>query len=407
MKTDYIHRSIEPVLRKVVDQFPCAALTGPRQSGKSTLLKNVYPEYTYVSFDDPLHREQAISDPNLFLDEMGEKVVLDEIQYVPELLSYIKVRIDEKRSLKGQYILTGSQQFSLIKNIGDSLAGRVGILELLPFTIFEIEKVSGMKTVTKDPLALFCHVCLRGGFPELNIQKGMDAHQWYGAYLQTYLERDIRTVYNIGSLRDFRNFIQMLAARCSQELNLSALSKQLGVSVNTLKSWISVLEACRIIYLLMPYYNNFGKRIVKAPKVYFTDSGLVTYLVGIQTKDSLLKGPMAGALFENYCVQELIKAALNRGHRPRMHYLRTHNGLEVDLILEREVGTVIPAECKMTKTPKISMASNIDRFRSVFDKLNVQDGRLLTLVSSDRFIKRDVKAVHLKEFISECIDMNF
>lgn len=377
MNTIYVPRKIEPALKKAAKQFPAVALTGPRQSGKSTLLRELFPHYQYVTFDDPVVREQAVTDPNLFLDSAGEKVIIDEIQYVPELLSYLKVRIDRNRGQKGRFLLTGSQQFSLIKNLGDSLAGRIGLLELLPFSVLEKKDIPGMVLAT--PMDSFVHACLKGNFPEIAIHKEMDSHLWYAGYLQTYLERDIRSIYNVGSLRDFQQFLKLLAARCSQVFNLTKLSGDIGVSVTTVKRWISILEASRIIYLLPPYYRNFGKRITKTPKVYFIDCGLVCYLTGLKNREHLLSGPLAGALFENYCVQETVKAFLNQAERPPLYYLRTHNNVEVDLLIETGLHTLLPVEIKLTKTPKPAMAENINKIQNIFPKMIFQKGKIVSL----------------------------
>ncbi len=299
LKPRYITRQIEPRIKKYASQFPAVLLTGPRQSGKSTTLKKIFGRtHKIISFDDPLLRERSLTDPHLFLENLPDRVVFDEIQYAPQILSYLKINIDRRRQERGIYILTGSQQFSLMKGLTETLAGRVGVLTLLPFNYQEIQ------TVQRKSEPLFINACLRGSFPEIVAHPKIDASAWYSSYLTTYLERDIRSIYNIGSLREFQRFMQLLASRCSQILNLSNLANDLGVAVNTVKNWISVLEASQIIYLLSPYYQNMGKRISRNPKVYFLDCGLVCYLTGIATKGHLLNGPMAGALFENYCIRK-------------------------------------------------------------------------------------------------------
>src|SRR3989338_7257561 len=311
---NYIHRQVEPLLKKLVAQFPSVAVTGPRQCGKSTLLQELFGStHRYLSFEDPLLREQATADPKLFLETAGERVILDDIQYVPQLLSYVKTLIDQHRSKTGRFIFTGSQQFSMIKNLGDSLAGRIALLELLPFHAEEQASIPALRAKLASPRAAFLHTCLNSAFPELNLRPDMDRRAWYGAYVQTYLERDIRTLYNIGELREFQRFMQLLASRTAQILNLSVFSRDLGVSVNTVKKWLSILEASRMIYLLSPYYQNFGKRVTKAPKVYFLDCGVVCYLTGIETPEHVMCSPMAGALFETFCLQETVKAFANQG----------------------------------------------------------------------------------------------
>ncbi len=215
------------------------AVTGPRQAGKSTLLKHCLPDYTYVTLDDPFYREQAHSDPLFFLDSLGERAIIDEIQLAPSLLSYVKIRVDSRRSVKGQYVFTGSQQFGLIKNLSDSLAGRIALLELLPLSVTEKRR----HLPISDAVGLFSHAALTGSYPELVVDEAVDLLSWYASYLQTYLERDIRTLYNIGDLRDFQRFVRLLAAHSGQQLNMSGYSRDLGISVPTVKSWLSILEA--------------------------------------------------------------------------------------------------------------------------------------------------------------------
>src|SRR4030042_4021645 len=253
----YIPRQIETKIPQLVRSFPSVAVTGPRQSGKSTLLINTLKSFKYLTLDDPLTREQAVSDPRFFLDSAGERSIIDEIQYAPKLLSYIKMYIDKHREKKGIYVFTGSQQFNMIKDLGDTLAGRIALLDLLPFSVNEKKKSVGLGST----LDYFVHAALTGSYPELVVDKGIDIQSWYGSYIRTYLERDIRSIYNIGSLRDFQRFMRLLAGRCSQVLNLSDFAKDLGVSVPTIKSWLSILEASRIIYSLPPYYNNLGNSI--------------------------------------------------------------------------------------------------------------------------------------------------
>ena len=385
----YITREIEALLKKVCLQFPAVAVTGARQTGKSTLVRTAFPEFTYITFDDPLQQERAQEDPNLFLDTLGDALILDEIQYVPELIPYLKIRIDQDRSKRSRYILTGSQQFHLIRNLSESLAGRIALLELQPFSANEIRAIEENRELTV--VDLFIKNCMRGTYPELAIYHDIESEIWYGSYLQTYLERDIRTIYDIGNLRDFRRLMQLLASRQSQLLNMSTLARSIGVAVTTVKKWISVLEASNIIYLLQPYYNNFGKRISKSPKVYFLDCGLVCYLTGIKDPDHIMHGPMAGALFESFCLQESLKVYANQGKQPGLYYLRTNNGLEVDLLIEAESMTVHPLEIKLTKTPKRSMVDPIDRFRSLFDRLNVKPGQLLCLSEQEIALTADNK----------------
>jgi hypothetical protein len=399
VKDIYIHREIEPILKDAVKQFPAIAITGPRQSGKTTLLKKAFGlTHEFVSFDDPLTRQKAISDPKLFLENVREPTIFDEIQSAPGILSYLKILIDENRNKRGRFILTGSQQFNLIKNLGDTLAGRIALLTLLAFSKKEKRNVAASGKKLTKTLEWFVDACLRGSFPEISIHPKVGFEAWYGSYIQTYLERDIRTVYNIGSLREFQKFLQILAARCAQILNLSSISNELGTSVNTIKKWLSILEASYIIYLLPPYYRNLGKRITKNPKIYFLDCGLVCYLTGIRDKRHLLSGPLAGQLFENYIIQEAVKSYFNGAQRPRLSYLRTHNDLEIDLIIEKNM-QVFPLEIKLNKSPNINMAKPIERFKKVFSKLKIMPGRIICLSDEDFFLTRDVSVQSLDRYL--------
>lgn len=397
MTANYIHRELEVKLTSLSKSSPSIALTGPRQSGKSTLLKHLFGKtHTYVTFDDPLMREKATSDPKLFLSESKDKLILDEIQYVPEILSYIKILIDDNRNKNGRFIITGSQQFTLIKNLGDSLAGRIALLELLPFSTYEIkDKLKNKKSI----LELFIYSCLNGLYPELVTKKTKDLNSWYATYINTYLERDIRTIYDIGNLRDFSRFLQLLASRTGQILNLSTFASEIGVSVNSIKKWVSILEASRIIYLLPPYYETMGKRISKSHKVYFLDCGLVCYLTGITNKAHLIKGPMAGQLFETFCIQETVKTFFNLGKRPNIFYIRTQNDLEVDLII-KSADKLYPVEIKFNKTPKVSMASSLKRFKETFPSLNIQNGFILSLSNEEHHLSKEVKLINFDSYIN-------
>lgn len=396
MSKGYIKRDIEARLISLSKSFSAIALTGPRQSGKSTLLKHLFGKtHEYITFDDPLTRERAISDPKLFIDELKNKVIIDEIQYVPEILSYIKIAIDNKRQLKGSFLLTGSQQFTMIKNLGDTLAGRIALLELLPFSSSEI---MGNKK-TEDTMNTFVSSCLRGSYPELITEKKIDLDSWYGSYISTYIERDVKSIYDIGNLRDFHRFLQLLASRTAQLINLSTYANELGTSVNTIKKWLSILEASRIIHILSPYYENMGKRIVKSPKVNFLDCGIVCYLTGIKDKKHLINGPMAGALFETFCIQETIKTFFNQGIKPEIYFLRTSNDLEIDLIIRGKNNTLFPFEIKFTKTPRPSMSLNIQRFKKLFTNLKISKGNIISLTNENLTLSKETHAIRFNDYI--------
>lgn len=395
MKRDfYVKREIEKSILAAAKQFPAIAVTGPRQAGKSTLLKHLFSKtHKYLTLDDPLLREKAISDPEFFLDEAGEAFILDEIQYVPQIMSYIKIRIDNDREKKGRFIFTGSQQFNLIKGLSESLAGRIALFDLLPFSVYEKKNQDSLKKTD-----FFVDACLNGSYPELFLMNKKDVSIWYASYLQTYLERDVRMISDIGNLRDFQRLIRLLAARCSQILNMSDISSELGVSVNTVKKWISILEASKIVYLLCPYYRNMGKRVTKSPKIYFYDCGLVCYLTGIENRDVLLKGPLCGALYENFCVQEMLKVIYNHVKNVSPYYLRTQNNLEIDILVEKDL-SVYPFEIKHSKTLKFDMAKPIDRFTSIFSAINVNQGNIISPAGDKGAISRSVRSMSVESFL--------
>lgn len=320
----YIRRVAEATLNKYIKAFPVVGITGPRQSGKSTLLTHALPNYTYVTFDDPMNVAAFTIDPKGFLKQFSAKVIFDEVQYVPEIFNYIKILVDNNRKLYGNFVLTGSSQFSAIKKISESLAGRIGLFSLLPLQHSELPNNINESAIYK------------GSYPELVERSYENSDLWYSAYVDTYLNKDVRMLSNIGDMRDFQRFISLLAARTTQLLDMSLYSRDLGVSVPTIKRWISILEASYIIFILPPYYDNFGKRIVKSPKIYFWDTGLVSYLTGVSTQDIYEKGPMAGSLFENYIVADLFKTQLHYKTNNELFFLRTQDKQEIDLIIDKK-----------------------------------------------------------------------
>lgn len=378
----------------MLKSFPCVAITGPRQAGKSTLLRHCLPNYKYVTLDDPFSREQAYSDPLSFLDSLGDRAIIDEIQFAPGLLSYVKTKVDNNLSVKGQYVLTGSQQFGLIKNLSDSLVGRIALLELLPLSIAE----KCMQLMFADTTDMFRHAALRGCYPKLVVDESVDLQSWYATYLQTYLERDIRTIYNIGDLRGFQRLVRLLAARCGQRFNMSDFSRDLGIAVSTVKHWISILEASRVIYLLYPYYANLGIRINKMPKVYFLDIGFACNLAGIRDEDHLFNGPVAGYLFKNFCVQETIKFFFERGEQPPLYYMRTSYGLEIDLLIEPLADVLVPIEIKLTKAPTPQLARPLVKFHEIFAQLSPSPGLLISLTRESCQLTPKVTAVTLDDY---------
>mgnify|MGYP005833571555 CR=1 FL=1 len=339
-------RILARTILKAMKSFPATVVTGPRQSGKTTLFKMLFSKsHQFVSLEDPDVRIRAKEDPILFLEQFNPPVFIDEIQYVPELLSYIKTKIDEKRK-PGQWFFTGSQNFVLMEGISQSLAGRAAVLSLLPFSFSERigrgdkskemgEWVKGLNPGQKFEIKVsLAELILRGNYPEIASKRSVDRQLWCGSYISTYLERDVRNLAQVGDLGQFERFLRLCAIRTGQILNLSELAKEVGLSVPTIKRWISILETGHQIYLLYPYYKNLGKRLVKSPKLYFNDTGLASYLLGLHDRETLLNSPNFGNLFETMVVIDMLKRFLHFGQMPSMYYLRTRDGLEVDLVLE-------------------------------------------------------------------------
>lgn len=372
----YIKRRLEQVLKKAVREFPVVVLTGPRQSGKTTLLKHIFREtHGYVSLEAPDVRVSASVDPRGFLDMHPPPVILDEIQEAPSLLPYIKERVDAERGRKGRYLLTGSQNLLLVSRVTESLAGRAAMLRLLPLSNAEKEghpqarftwerhkATVGMKPVCGIDL---WKNLLRGGYPELAAEPRRDSFLWHSSYVQTYLERDVRNLRQVGDLSLFQGFLRILAARSGQLLNMADVGRDLGVALNTVKNWISILEATFQVVILRPYSANIGKRLVKTPKVYFTDTGTLCYLVGLKDPGHASSGPMAGAIFETAVISEIMKNIVHKGEEPRLYFWRTFSGDEVDLVIEWE-GKLIPMEVKLTSTPHPNLAAGLNKFQRIF-----------------------------------------
>ncbi|NUO79203.1 ATP-binding protein [candidate division KSB1 bacterium] len=358
----YVTRTIEAKVRLAAKQFPVIAVTGPRQAGKSTLLLRQFSQSKYFTFDDPVLQRQAKDDPGLFVENVPPFSVLDEVQYVPELLPYLKIQVDRNRTQKGRYLLTGSQIFHLMAGLTESLAGRIALFELLPFSLAELE----MQRATSLE-ALFERL-YNGFYPDPAVH-GVDAKIFYGSYLHTYVERDVRQINLVKDLSQFQRFMELLAARAGAILNVSDLARDCGLSHTTAQHWLSLLETSRIIFLLRPYFKNIGKRVIKAPKLYFVDTGLLAYLLKYPDHKTLQAGPVAAQIFENCLIVELLKEKLHGQRLFELYYYRDTNKNEIDLIVE-EARRLHLVEIKMRKNINADDARTLDKFESQNGKLH-------------------------------------
>lgn len=400
----YRARSLEASL-KLISQFsPVVVLTGPRQVGKTTVLQHTEQEgRQYVSLDSLANRHLAQNDPELFLQRYPAPVLIDEIQYAPELFPYIKAIVDRDRKA-GMYWLTGSQQYHLMQHVTESLAGRVGILQLQGFSQAEKNNQPQLPAFLPTPSLLeerakaqpvqslhqLYHTIWKGSYPQM---EGSDDAFWeifYDSYLQTYIQRDVRELSSVGNLLDFMKFMQVLAARTAEELNFTTISKIVGVSVPTIKSWVSILEASGVIYLLQPFSSNLSKRLTKTPKVYFLDTGLVSYLCAWKSAEVLELGAMSGEILETYVVSEILKSYWHQGKNPRVSFYRDKDGREIDLLIE-ENGKFYPIEIKKKSNPSIADIKAFTRLASL--KLSLGEGAVICLASTHLPIKEGVTAV--------------
>ncbi|OQX16064.1 MAG: AAA family ATPase [Thiothrix lacustris] len=318
-------RNLAATLQRLADAFPVIIVTGPRQSGKTTLVRALFKDKPYVTLEDPIEREFAREDPRGFLARFASGAVFDEAQRWPDLFSYLQGMVDNDRQV-GRFILTGSQQFGLLAGVSQSLAGRAGVTRLLPLTADEIPAVS------QGGISLN-QLLLTGGYPTLHTQ-AIQPHDWFASYVATYIERDVRQIINVQDLSTFQRFLRLCAGRTGQLLNLNSLASETGISHTTARAWMSVLESSGLVHLLPPYHRNFGKRLVKTPKLYFIDTGLACWLLGIRVEEHLALHPLRGELFETWVISECLKARYNAGLPADLYFWRDNNGVEADLVFE-------------------------------------------------------------------------
>lgn len=347
-----IKRKIDSVFRKALAEYPVVTIFGPRQSGKTTLAKTVCPEFEYVTLEDRETRDLAKEDYKAFFARHRRPMIIDEIQRVPEIVSAVQVEVDGNRERNGQFILTGSQQPELAAAVDESLAGRTSVLDLLPLSLSEIGDVA--RDMSTDALLL------RGFMPEL-YRTRKNPTDYYRNYLRTYLERDVRRLVNVKDLIQFERFVALLAGRVGQVVNFSSLANETGVSSTTISTWMSVLEASFLIYRLPSHHTNVAKRVVKSPKVYFSEVGLAAYLLGLEDESQVMRDPLRGQLFENLVVMEIRKGFANRGRDPRIAMYRTEKGFEIDLVVKS--GTKVrPVEIKSAMTFNGKLVTNLQKY---------------------------------------------
>jgi uncharacterized protein len=335
-----IPRQVERILPSLMAGYPVITITGPRQSGKTTLARKFFASKPYVSFENPDTREEAQSDPRSFLERHKNGAVFDEVQRLPEILSYLQQIVDEGPKTC-RFVLTGSQQFGLNSKITQSLAGRTALIQLLPFSFDELYSYRGENPSMES--AFFA-----GLYPPIH-DRGLDPQKWHANYVQTYVERDLRSLLNVRDLSSFQLFLKICAARCGQLINLSGMASDCGITHKTAKEWISILEASYIVFRVAPYFNNLGKRLVKTPKLYFYDTGLVAYLLGIKAVEQLSVHPYRGAIFETFVASEIMKNAFHSGTTPSLYFWRDRAGKEIDFIVDQG-SDLLPIEAKSGKT---------------------------------------------------------
>ena len=382
-----IPRNAEKWLRLLAKEFRSVAVVGPRQSGKTTMAKDVFPKKPYVSLEDPDERLQAETDPRSFLDRFKNGAIIDEAQRVPSLFSYLQKILDNTKK-DGLFILTGSNNFLLQASISQTLAGRIGYIDLLPFCYAELEKPD-LKNISTNQLLW------KGCYPEIH-DRNRNPSLWYPAYIRTYVERDVRQLNNITDTVLFTRFLQLCAGRIGQQLNITTLATECGIDVRTVSKWISILESSYVIFLLKPHHKNFNKRLVKIPKLYFHDTGLACSLLGIKTENEVVNSHFRGALFENLVITECFKNKYNTGSQVNYYYWRNNKGIEIDLLIESGK-KLLPVEIKSAQTYRDDHLVNMHKWNGYAK----QTGGILLYDGPQSFTRSDkITVVNWREISS-------
>ncbi len=386
----WIEREITEQIQSIASSRPCVLLTGARQTGKSSLLEKTFSEYKYVSLDLPNKASEAKENGSYFLEKNGEPIIIDEIQYAPELFRFLKIEIDKKRDQFGRYLLTGSQKFHLMQGVNESLSGRISILECHSLSIREIYNHTKQELTTNQILKWM----IQGGYPELHAHN-LKPERFYADYLATYLERDVRQLTNVRNLSIFDKFLRLLALRSGQILSMNSLASDVGVSSHTIKNWVSILEASNVIYLLKPFYNNYGKRLIKSPKLYFLDTGLLCFLSGIHNVEALEGSSLLGSYFETLALGQLVRNFCNKGLPLNLYYFRDNHGTEIDFIIPE--GTKVHLyECKWKLQNGVS-PKNISKLKKIIGDDNIKSIKIITSAKTSEQISSDCSVATLIE----------
>jgi uncharacterized protein len=388
----YVQRDLEEQLIRAIRSFPAVILTGPRRAGKTYLLRRLFPKASYFLLEDSDVVARLRADPQGFLDAVKTPAILDEVQNVPEVFAFVRARVDRQPRRTGQWLLTGSQEAPLMQGVSESMAGRAAVLQLFPFSTRETPKVT----------------LLGGGYPEV-VARPANARLWFSSYLQTYLERDVRAVTAVKDLATFRRFLALLASRHGQVLNKTDLAAPLGVSVPTITHWLSILETTAQILIVFPFYENFGKRLIKSPKVYVADCGLACHLLGIDSVAELAKSPFLGTLFEGFMAAEIVKTQTNAGRRREIYYFRDEQGLEVDFLVPWKSGVIALVECKASRTVTPAMATPLQRLAEAMKKKRTKGSAVQMFLvhqpakagSSTQAVAPGVRALVWRNFLEE------